>query len=244
MLKARIWIPLFFVLYLLFALVNTPVIFIWEQVSPHLQVRNIKISNLNGTLWQGSGNISFNREMATVKWHINPASLLMASVAGDITITNPVADVSGHFSAEFSGFKVRDLHGYLEDKLVNPYLSGYKLSVSGRLWVETVSFQGTYTGVVSDIDAKANWTGGDVRYPVGRDMHTRDIPAMDIIATPVADKTTFSIRDKEAKPIVSGELQADGWMIVNIHKHIVEVAKEAWPTGNQDVIFSSKQKVF
>ena len=244
MLKARIWIPLFIVFYFLFALVNMPVGFIWKYVSPYIHVANIKVDNLGGTLWQGSGNISFRRDMATVKWDISPASLFLGKVAGDITITNPVANVTSQFSTGLSGFKVSHLNGYVEDMLVNPYLSSYKVKVSGRLWIEDVSLTGNYSGSVEDIAVTANWTGGEVSYPVGRDIHTRQIPAMDIVATPVADKTTFSVKDKESKPIISGELLADGWMTVNLHKHMIEVADEAWPTGNQDIIFSSKQKVF
>jgi hypothetical protein len=131
-------------------------------------------------------------------------------------------------------------------KSVSPHLTRQKVSLDGELNLKNVLLVLRNKKIADSIGA-LHWTGGNISYPAGREVHTRDLPAFRGNVKWLEPNVFLGIRDENASfDVISVLLEQSGWLKLSTTKRVLDLAQEPWPSSSREdqVVFSMRQKLF
>jgi general secretion pathway protein N len=105
--KQRYYVILALCSYLFFALASTPAAKVISLAQKNFNLP-VKIYGVQGSIWNGQADnvLVQQHRIDQLKWSINPASLLLASLSADIQASIKEQNVIGHINVNMSG----DIH--------------------------------------------------------------------------------------------------------------------------------------
>lgn len=251
---ARWYILLTLLLFLFFLVAYLPANFAWQQLKGNvgpLSVNNtrINISQVQGTIWDGSVDVTAQAISASVKWSIQPLSLVSGSLVTSIALkTDAGSDLQAVLDISSSQAIVSKLSGQLELLELAPYLKPQRVEAKGVLGIYDLSFDvDTELKKVNQAEGRLLWKNAYVSYPGPRKQQSVTLP--EIAGRLMSDDKGINLNVQSAQDgslLGSLFVMNQGWAGVKVRKRTVDLVGQTWVGKQQpdDVIFQIREKVW
>jgi len=248
--KAARWYVLWtLLLFTFFLVVYFPAQFALKLAEGAVSSLPVRISSVSGTLWQGTGLVSFQKHQIDIDWSLNGWSLL--TMQPEINLhakTGKTTEVSGIVSVSDSMATLKDLTGALDVSLLNPYLKAQRVSGQGvvKFYDLSLEFNHQENQIVST-NGRLLWQGAQATYPGPKGIETVTLPD---IAGRLSDTDKGAELDvmsgQDGSKLASVFVMNQGWAGIKVRKRSVDLVGQTW-VGNQkpdDVIFQLREKLW
>jgi len=144
--KRRYYIILAIISYLIFALASTPAAKVISLAQNNFNLP-VKFYGVQGSIWNGQADslLAQNHRIDQLKWSLNPAALLLASISADIQASIKEQNIIGHISVNMNGdIEAKDLRATLSAKDVQQLAAMPFGELDGKfvLNIESLSWPG------------------------------------------------------------------------------------------------------
>lgn len=157
----------------------TPLSWVFPLVEPKLNQLGIQVGAIEGTVWQGRGQISErNVGQLDLEWDVNAAQLILLKAPIDLTVSNADMDVSGQLTLSPFRMALSGVSGYVDEQAFSQIYEPYRATLSGRLQLSDVSADMGWRRKLGDAGGQMTWSGGPVSMPVGRSVQTYEVPTL------------------------------------------------------------------
>ncbi len=245
--KIILFILLGTVSYLAFLVATFPVSLVWANVSDQLPLKQLKIDvkAVSGSLWKGDALVASRGIEGVLTWDVSVSGLFMGKIPVNLAIKSNVGSLNTSAKFALDGVELTDTRGNIHLSGLNPLLKGNRLTLAGDVKIEHLTIA-LYDGVLTTADGRFTWSGGEVKYPAGRDIHGGQFPSMVGLISQKANVTRLSIKDDQSSVnLLDGELDAFGIGTLKVKRRLLDLANEPWPknSSESDVVFKVKRKI-
>ncbi|MFV1873494.1 MAG: type II secretion system protein N [Oleiphilus sp.] len=251
MIKKVILYFFIFVISLLVSLIMLmPANFLWERVvSPQINIKKIglDVEKVAGTVWDGKALLRYQNISGIMAWEIEASKVLSLSLPIRLSLNSQIGEIKAHAKASLSKFELGISSAEVELKPLTPILRAQRVSLDGRLIVKDLAVVLEDQRVVS-ATGMASWSGGDIAYPAGREVHERTLPMFKaLLQTKEKGSVHLGIRDAQATfDVIDASLSESGEGLVKITRRLLDLSNEPWSLNSreQDVVFKVKKTLY
>ncbi|WP_148212637.1 type II secretion system protein N [Hahella chejuensis] len=224
-----------------------PVEFVWRQAGVPANQLPVRVQKLQGTLWEGKALISHSWATGVLDWDVYPSGLLLMGDALALNFRANKIDIDA--KAALDGFdQVRVLaDGSLDLAALAPALRRHRLNLSGELKISGLDVTlDTNTGLPVRASGRAQWAGGPVTYPMGRENKTATMPPLQGLIKQEGEEIHLEVLDStENKPVMSAQVTRDGTAKIQIRKRLLDLAGAPWSkqANPDDIVFRVQQRI-
>lgn len=240
----------FLISFSFFLILFMPASFVWERaLKPGLDLRpyGVSIEAVEGTIWNGQALVEYKKLESIVTWSAGLPSLLSLSLPLDVDVNSHAGTASLNVAPGLfeSALAIDSLDVNLA--ALNGVLSQYRVKVSGTLQARNWRVQAKGRKI-SSATGGFSWSGGEIAYPVQREVHERSVPVMKGLMTTDADGLIqLSVRDEGgAIDSLTASLTPEGLALLQVKRRLLDLVDEPWsPNSNeQDTVFKIKKSVY
>ena len=233
--------------YLSFLIATLPVSLVWANVSPQLPLKQLQINvkAVSGSVWKGDALIASKGIEGILAWDISVLGGMTGKLPVKLSLNSNIGSFQTHARFSLNGAELTDTSGKIHLSGLNPLLKRDRLTLAGDVKIENLTLA-FYDGVISTAKGRIIWSGGDVKYPAGRDIHGGKFPPLVGLISQKADVTLLSIRDNQSSvDLLEGELDASGVGTLRVKRRLLDLANEPWPknSSESDVVFKARRKI-
>ncbi|MBB5021232.1 type II secretion system protein N [Desulfurispira natronophila] len=237
---------LFFASYLLFAAVTLPAQLTWSQVQKQLPAEDVALTQIEGTLWRGSGQFHYQQHSVPLSWRVRLAELLRLRAGVEVSLSDPGLQSKATVSLSPAGTLRVTLDGQVHPARILELAQFRELEIPGPVRLEQleVHLQGSH---FSHATGNTTWSGGTVRSILPGNHFEIDFPALEGRLELEDDGPIFSIaRSGDDQPILQASLNENGWARLVLMNHLTRAIDLPWPIqgGRDGTIISYEEKVF
>lgn len=244
-----IYFCVFFISLVVSLVVLFPVNVLWERVlAPelNLKARGLDVRKVQGTIWQGKALISYQGLASIVAWDLDLAGLLRLKLPVHLKMNAHMGELQGLLELGISESFVLVRSAQLQLAPLNPILKAQRVTLAGELQIKDLLVQ-VEGDRITGAKGMASWSGGDIAYPAGREIHRRPMPAFKAILDTKNGLTSLGIRDSEATfDVISATLDQNGVAWLNVTRRLLDISNEPWSLNSreQDVVFKVKKELY
>jgi len=240
----------FLISFSFFLILFMPASFVWERaLKPSLDLRpyGVSIAAVDGTIWNGRALVLYKNLESLVSWSTGLPSVLSLSLPFDVDVNSHAGTASLNVAPGFSesALTIHSLDVNLA--ALNGVLSQYRVKVSGTLLARNLLVQ-TKGRKISSAAGQFSWSGGEIAYPVQREIHERSVPVMKGAVTTDADGLIqLNVRDDGGEiDSLTASLTPEGLALLQVKRRLLDLVDEPWsPNSNeQDTVFKVKKSVY
>lgn len=227
-----------------------PANFLWERVvSPQINIKKIglDVEKVAGTVWDGKALLRYQNISGIMAWEIEASKVLSLSLPIRLSLNSQIGEIKAHAKASLSKFELGISSAEVELKPLTPILRAQRVSLDGRLIVKDLAVVLEDQRVVS-ATGMASWSGGDIAYPAGREVHERTLPMFKaLLQTKEKGNVHLGIRDAQATfDVIDASLSESGEGLVKITRRLLDLSNEPWSLNSreQDVVFKVKKPLY
>lgn len=191
-------------------------------------VDGLALRDVQGYWWHGQLRAAYGDvPLGQLAWHWAPAGLLAGELCFETRLHGPDHAVDGNIARGLNGASVA-LSGTVAARLLNAALAAYDIHLDGDFALLGL------TAKVAGADPPAiagtlRWSGGGVRYRLGRRQFAAELPAMAGRLATVDSEPTLSVANAASEPLFTVRLAAGGWVHVALTRRFVDLAGNPWP---------------
>jgi len=235
-------ITLLLVSYCFALIILTPLQWLMPMVEPRLAAIGISVSEVEGSIWDGRGIVQMKPYgYATVSWDVQASGLLLLKAPIKVTIKNSDMDINGQIAVSPFGIALSDLNGFVDEKTFKSIYSAYNASISGRLQLDSVSADMSWSKKLGDAHGDLTWSGGPVSIPVGRSKQNYDVPTMFANINSDEEKWFVSVVDEGKAELFAADLTREGVGTFAVKAKLAEVMKIPLPNMGENIYKLSQQ---
>ena len=215
---------------------------------PLARVPDLRVSQLQGTLWSGSGAVTIrDQRLGTLRWQFAPARLLRAQAAFNFTLQGDTLALSGIAGHGISHWLL-DASGTIGQGLLNQTLAPYEIQMTGDLSLDTLALRATGEAI-AELDGTLQWPGGVVRYPVPGGQASRRLPTLsaELGLDPEHTEPLANVHSENVNyPLISLRLLQSGFVKISLTRRFTQIVGMPWPGSEPDHAFvlEVEQQVF
>ena len=233
--------------YLFFLIATLPASVVWTQLSPKLPLKQLQINvkAVSGTVWKGEALIFSKGLEGVLAWDISVLGLFAAQLPVNLNVKSNVGSLQTILRLSIDGGEITETKGNIQLAALNPLLKGQRVSLDGDVKIESLAV-GYYNGIIAPARGRFTWSGGEVKYPVGRETHGNQFPPFIGLISQKADVTLLSISDNQSSvDFLDAELNALGMATLRVRRRLLDLADEPWPknSSESDVVFKVRRKI-
>jgi general secretion pathway protein N len=233
--------------YLSFLIATFPVSLVWANVSDQLPLKQLQINvkAVSGSIWKGEAFIASRGIEGVLAWDVFVPGFFTGKLPVKLRIKSNIGSFQTMARFALNGAELMDTRGNINLPGLNPLLKRDRLTLAGDIKVENLTLA-FYDGVISTANGRFTWSGGDVKYPAGREVHGGQFPPVVAVISQKADVTRLSVRDNQSTvDLLEGELDAFGMGTLKVKRRLLDLANEPWPknSSESDVVFKVRRKV-
>ena len=245
--KIILFILLGIISYLSFLVATFPVSLIWTSVSDQLPLKQLQINvkAVSGSIWEGDALVASRGIEGVLTWDVSVSGLFTGKLPVNFAIKSNVGSLQTGAKFALNGVELTDTRGNIHLPGLNPLLKRNRLTLAGDVKIEHLTLA-LYDGVLTTANGRFTWSGGEVKYPAGRDIHGGQFPSMVGLINQKSNVTRLTIRDdKSSVDLLDGELDAFGVGTLKVKRRLLDLANEPWPknSSESDVVFKVKRKI-
>lgn len=252
MLKKTILLLTIFVLSLtIFVLATLPASVLWHRgIAPHVNLKpmQLEVEALNGTIWDGQALLNVRRIPVLLNWQFAWSELQGLAIPLAIQVESGVGnfDVITHLGLNQQTLSL--YHLQLDLDALNPELRAQRVTLDGEVFVNDLVLVLAEQKIES-ATGRLSWSGGDIAYPAGRQIHERTMPSFNVqIETLSPGEVELGVRDSGGRiDVIEADLEPSGVAMLRVRRRLLDIAQEPWSRGNsteQDVVFKVKQNLY
>lgn len=248
--SARWYLVLGLLTFLLTLVVTVPLHFVWRFVEPQLQGLPVQISQVRGSVWQGSARVRVPQllELGEIdgRWQLQPAALLLGELKLQLKFDTPDLRLRLPVTLSASHLKIDAGNGYFDLAPLKPIFAREQGSAEGAVelqqLVTTVQLEPL---AIEDISGRLTYSGGQVSLLVENKPVKAELPPLLGQLSKDSDKAVLVASTQEQQTLFEGFLKDDGWAGLAIRRSFIDVLGQTWPMKAEadDVIFEVSRKV-
>lgn len=248
--KTAIYLSLFLFSLSLFLLATLPADIVWHKgIAPQLQGAKIpvKVQSLNGSIWNGQALVRYQNIEAIVAWHISPVGMLSLELPIKFNVESQAGLVVLNASLGLGATYIDLVSADIDLAYLTPLFRRQRVKLNGQVIAKNIQL------VVEDNQFKTasglfSWSGGDIAYPAGRQLHERTLPMFKgRLETKNNGDIFLGVRDVESSfDVIEGVLDPEGTAMMTVKRRVLDLADEAWPQNSQenDTVFKVKKNIY
>lgn len=254
--KARWYLSLGLMCFLILVVVNTPVHFLWKYVQPTFNQSGlpINIQKPIGSLWQGRAQLNYvGADSMAFEWQLQPLSLLAGQVNLSFNLTNEKLrlngrlNASGVYSGNITSLTTNSVNGYMDAELLSPYLAKERASLTGDFELSDLNLSiDLDQKQIYSLEGRLVYSGGKAQVPVQRRTEELIIPMLIANLEMQEDQVVVPVMTIEGEPLGQAYLQPDGWGGLRVLRRSFDIVEREWPDKKADadsIVFEVSQKV-
>jgi hypothetical protein len=239
-----------FLMSLVFFLVALfPANILWQQFlssKMNLAASGVTVAQVEGTVWEGQALIHYRELAGIVSWRARPQGLLGLSLPIDLQIVSTAGKLTSMIDVGADTLGLRVSNAEIQLAALNPVVRQQRVTLDGMLLIKDldVALQNMRPVRASGM---ASWSGGDIAYPAGREIHQRNLPVFRADLSTRDEMIRLVVRDAQATfDVVSASLDANGEGLMSVTRRLLDLSREPWSQNSreQDVVFKVKKQLF
>ena len=235
---------------MLFLLASLPADVVWHKgLAPQLIGKNlpVKVLSLNGTIWGGKALIQYQNIESIIDWDIPLLGLLSLKLPVELNINSQMGLVNLRADVGLGSTNVELVSADIDLAYLTPLLKQQRVKLSGQFVAQGIQFE------VADNQLKSasgllSWSGGDIAYPAGRELHERSLPMFKgRLETKTNGDIFIGVRDVDASfDLIEGLLDPEGAAMLTVKRRLLDLSDEAWPQNSNetDTVFKVKKNIY
>lgn len=248
--KVILYFFIFFLSLLVSLILLFPATVLWEKVlSPQLNTKQlgVDVQKIVGTLWNGQALINYKGLSSVVHWELEASGLLSLSLPVNINVKSQAGTLHAVVSLSVSSIQAEIKKAEIDLKPLSPIFKAERVVLDGELMINKFAVQ-VENKQLKSASGMASWSGGDIAYPAGREVHQRSLPMFRaVIETKNTGDIHLSIRDSQATfDVIDADLAVDGNGTLRITRRLLDLSDEPWSLNSreQDVVFKVKKMLY
>ena len=206
----------------------------------------VTLTNLEGTLWNGSAQIFLNAEdVGLAKWVWRSGDLTELMVGYDWSLTRDGLSLNGVLASNGNEASVTAT-GLVADHIINSYLQPYDLTISGDLSLENVQAE-VVDRQLNSIEGLLTWEGGATRYQLASRHYQAIVPPLVGTLGLIDNHPALTvIREGGEITLIRAELLPTGYAKLGITKRFTQLLGNPWPGRDPDhkVVLEVEEQIF
>jgi len=248
--KFLFYVSVFLLSLFCFLVATLPANFVWQSIlSPQVNTRGmgLDVISVDGTVWQGRALISYKSLSSVVNWNISVIDALSLSLPIEINVDSQVGKAQLFASIGLSQSSLEIVKADVDVSKLSPVFQRQRVVLDGDLLVKNLLVN-INERKISSASGLASWSGGDIAYPVGRQLHERNLPSFRAeLSSSAEGDVQLGIRDADAKfNVIDLKLDEKGEVMLKVTRRLLDISNEAWPKNSreQDVVFKIKKMIY
>ncbi len=248
--KIILYVLVFFISLLLSLLILMPANILWEKIlSPQLNVRQVgvDVQKVIGTIWNGQALIAYKDLSGIVTWKVEASELLMLSLPLKLKLDSQIGSLEGRVDISFESIDADLKKGQISLGPLSPFFRAERITLDGELFLNNLKVS-VQNKQIKSASGLASWSGGEIAYPAGREVHQRNLPSFKAVLDTKSDGVVhLSIRDSQATfDVIDADLAEDGTAMLRITRRLLDLSEEPWSLNSkeQDIVFKVKKMLY
>ena len=233
-----------------FLVATLPANFVWQSLlSPQINTRamGLEVVSVDGTVWEGRALISYKSVSSIIDWNISVMDALSLSLPIEINVDSEIGKAQLFASIGLSQSSLEIVKADVDVSKLSPIFQRQRVVLDGDLLVKNLRVN-INEQKISSASGLASWSGGNIAYPVGRQLHERNLPSFRAeLSSSAEGSVQIGVRDADAKfNVVDLNLDAEGEVMLKVTRRLLDISNEAWPKNSreQDVVFKVKKMIY
>lgn len=250
MIKKVILYLLIFITSLMLSLIALfPANVLWQHVlAPeiNLAATGVRVDKVQGTIWEGQALVNYQSVASILSWEVQPGGLLGLSLPVKLKFNSQAGVINSELIIRPATMGIMVTKAELQLSALNPALKQQRLTLDGELLIKDLNVN-LEDGRPVSASGLASWSGGDIAYPAGREVHQRNLPMFRADIDTRDGVIRLAIRDSQASfDVISGSLDQQGVGMMSITRRLLDLSREPWSQNSreQDVVFKVKKELF
>ena len=248
--KTALYLSLFLLSLVLFLLVSLPAEFVWQKgIAPQLKGQNIpiKVLSLNGTLWEGQALVRYQHIESVVDWKISVFGLVSLKLPVDLNIKSQAGTIKMAANVGLGASDIDVISADIDLAYLTPFFKRQRVTLGGQVIAKSVQVV-VVDNHVKSASGLVSWSGGDIAYPAGRQLHERTLPVFKgRLETKSDGNIVLGVRDAGASfDLIEGLLDTEGSAMLTVKRRLLDLADEEWPqnSNEKDTVFKVKKNIY
>jgi len=248
--KTLFYILIFVVSFSVFLISTLPASLLWEKVLQQElknSVAGLDVSSVRGTVWQGEALVRYKSLAMVVDWDVELSGLFAFTLPTSIEINGQAGSISLSVVLGLSQVALMVDKAEIELSHLTPLVKSKRVSLDGKLILKDILLLVEGQQIVS-LSGVGSWTGGDIAYPAGRQLHERNLPVFKMLAETNDDGLVHvGVRDSDANfDVIDVSLDKTGEAMVKVARRLLDLADEEWPKNSKetDIVFKVKKVIY
>lgn len=210
--------------------------------------RAVHLKMATGTVWAGRGWLTFEGQGGELAWRAAPLGLLRGALPVSLELVAPDLQVQAELALSVGGdAQLRSGAGRIGLQRLEPLLQRHAIRISGDVvMTQATALVGLRQGWPSVVDARFEWAGGEVAFPLAGNQRTAQLPPL---------KGALTLQDEELVMLVdlasSGSnlleirLQRDLVARINVRRRLLDELGLPWSQQSDadTVVFRVQQRL-
>jgi len=248
--KTALYLSLFLLSLMLFLLAFLPADVVWHKgIAPQLKGTNIpvKVLSLNGTIWDGQALVQYQNIESIVEWDISILGLLSLELPVDLQVKSQVGLINMNASIGLSSSYVELISADIDLAYLTPLFKRQRVKLNGQFVAKGVQFE-VVDNQLKSASGLLSWSGGDIAYPAGRQLHERTLPMFKgRLETKTNGDVFLGVRDAGGTfDVIEGLLDPEGSAMLTVKRRLLDLSDEAWSQNSRekDTVFKVKKNIY
>ena len=217
--------------FMVILIIRAPANFAWQMISDDIDVPELTIYSVGGTVWNGKTRFGF-RDFpdSDLTWNLAPWPLFNGAADMQIDVKGIGHEIHSNVTLSDNTGRLNNLRGILDSEYINQAGRRLGLQFTGELLLEEIN-------IVSDgawfteMQGLIHWTGGQMLYRESVGFSAVTLPPLDGKLDLVAGLLTLVISQQDL-PLLTITLERDGWATVALKARLFDLVNLPWPNGN------------
>lgn len=237
-------IGLFLVVYLVALVLTTPLSWVKPYIDPVLQAQGIRLVDLHGNLWRGSGLVQVPMQPDyQVEWRSQPSELILARLPYQLSVTTPYVEIDGRVLLKLGGLALEGFTGYVDDGQYSRILADLNADIQGRLVFDEVSADGSWGLDLGEATGQFSWSGGPLKLRFGSSDQRFEVPQMAGMILSDDNAWRLNIAGLNGESFIESRLERNGSGVVEVRRVLADQMNLSIP-GSSPILVELSQKVF
>lgn len=248
--KIFAYLAVFLFSFLVFLLALTPASFIWDRfVAPNVSLApyGVKVEQVQGRIWSGQVLFRVQGIDTILTWDMQLSRLWLLRLPVELDLDSHAGTATASIVASPSGWDLQLDSLDAQLSALNSALKRRRITLDGQLVARDIRAS-LEEGQLVSAEGRFSWSGGQIAYPVRRDLHEREVPDFSGRITTLEEGVTYigiSDSGSDFDP-VEVSLMPDGVALLQVKRRLLDLVDEPWPSNSneRDVVFKVKKDIF
>jgi|GEM_PF-1914210 len=236
--------------YFVFLLATLPASVAWKYFVDFADMPqlNQQVSQLDGSVWDGSTKIHIDSLSYPLTWHVSLRSVWRLGLELDLSSHQDIFSADAKVFISPFGLALRETRVKVSEDLVNRSLQSAAASMTNPVFINVQEVDWAW-GSFSEASGRIAWEGGLVTYRDRR--NTKQLPVPSMLGSLSSEDgslvlTFANSAEAGAEELISARLSGEGLGLVQIRRRLFDLLGQRWAPNSQaeDIIFEVSQQLW